>query len=135
MKPKPNFGCLALAVLSIGSSCDAEILSEGQLSVGKRGIPCPALEGSVKSARLRESQQKRNFPDSKSTFTQVAGRDFTPHLGEDLPKARPFFLKAPVQCPRAHVQPGSDLLKTWFSVTKFSRQQTSDCIRHSFAFR
>jgi len=56
----------------------------------------------------------------------MAGGNFTPYLREDLPKARTFFLKAAVQCSRTHVQPGSDLLKTWFSVTEFSRQQAPD---------
>jgi hypothetical protein len=109
----------------LGYRCN-EILGWGHLSVGKRRMTSPAFEGPVKSTGFRESQQKCNFSDSKSTFSQVAGSDFAPHLREDLSKARPFFLKAAVQRSRTHVQPGSDLLKTWFSVTKFSRQQATD---------
>jgi putative ABC transport system ATP-binding protein len=48
----------------------------------------------------------------------VAGGNLTPHLRQDLPKARPVFLKASVQRSRTQVQPRSDLLKTWFSVTE-----------------
>src|SRR3974390_2564387 len=114
---------------------NADVLSWDQLSVGKRGIPCPTFEGSVKGTGFRESQQKCNFPDSKPTFNEVPCGEPPPHFGKDLPKTRPFFLKTPVQRSRTHVQPRSDLLKTWFSVTEFSREQATDSIRHCFAFR
>jgi hypothetical protein len=135
--PAPS--CLQLLSLSAKDNPrthgDGGILSGGQLSVGKRGMPSPAFEGSVKSTGLRESQQKCNFPDSKPAFTEVPCGELAPHFRKDLPKTRPFFLKAPVQRSRTHVQPRSDLLKTWFSVTEFSREQATDCIRHRFAFR
>ena len=90
-----------------------------------RRVTSPVLEGAVKCTHLREPQQESDFADGKSTFNQMAHREFVTHFGQNPAKIRPFLLQPAMQSPGTHTESRRKLRKFRLAVREFLREEAA----------